>query len=111
MQYGWLALGVVAAMGCCDRRHVDDVERGTTPRRMLTAQNVGSQPGCTLIELQRDYGAPRPFVGPISGRVYQFGGRRVVGAVLDVDLRSSDPRRPGMLELLDMAGLLFRRLA
>lgn len=94
-------------MGCCDRRLARDVKQGTVPRRIITGQTVRCPLGYTVIELQRDYGAPRPFYGPGTGNRYEFGGRRRAGAVDNSDLRSEDPKRPGLLDLLDAAGALF----
>jgi hypothetical protein len=97
-------------MGCCNRRRAAATMVDHRSPEVATVANTRCAPGWTRVHLKRDYGAPRPFWGPVTGIRYGFGGRRRVGCVHDDDLVTGDHRRPGILQLNDAMGTLFARV-
>jgi len=85
-------------MPCCGRRRPGKVANDPAGRVQQDLYLVEIE-GMSVVVFELDIGAAKTFHGPVTHIRYRFGGRRKVGRVDKRDLRTGDPKNPGLLEM------------
>lgn len=100
-------------MGCCGKGRRPTSRRksggGAGGATLLAKSNPGlpGQEGMTLLEYKGRNLGTETFFGPATGQTYQFGGSKRLGYVDDRDLRSTNQRTPGLLDVREYGQALF----
>lgn len=70
--------------------------------------SLAGEKGMTLIQYIGPHAGTSSWWGPVTRIAYEFGQARPVGYVDDRDLRTKNPRNPGLLEMTENGAPAFR---